>query len=167
MKSVYVMRSNSTYKIGVSQNPSKRMHDLGLGNCNIELIYESKKLSNAYAVEQALHKQFCDCAVGREWFSIPNERKLIDAVCTLVDEIGICAVDPRKDLSKDRQAEKLVNWVLSPEKRKLEELCKENDKIAEENRDLSERLIKLGWTHEEVESLIDAALETVSNYRPI
>lgn len=88
MKSVYVMESNGHFKVGVSDNPRKRLKSLSIGNCDISLIYESQKLSNAYCVEGYLHKTFSGFGVGGEWFKIEDKSEVLGEVKKAVATLG-------------------------------------------------------------------------------
>lgn len=88
MKSVYVMKSGKAYKIGVSGSPEKRLRTLATGNCNIELIYTSKKLSNAYFVESVLHDKFRDFKINSEWFFTKDEDDFLSSISSVVDTLG-------------------------------------------------------------------------------
>ncbi len=121
MKSVYVMKSGSQYKIGVSQEPEKRLHDLAIGNCVIELIYKSDLLSNAYFVENQLHKMFHFAAAGREWFANIDEKFLLEAVKSAVDKYGNRQCKNGKPKNKDYVADSgkiisLNEWIEIQEK---------------------------------------------------
>ena len=74
------MESNGHFKVGVSDNPRKRLKSLSIGNCDISLIYESQKLSNAYCVEGYLHKTFSGFGVGGEWFKIEDKSEVLGEV---------------------------------------------------------------------------------------
>lgn len=161
MKSVYVMKSGSAYKIGVSENPERRLRGLQIGNCDIKLVYKSELLKNAYTIESALHKKYCDCALGREWFSVEDEKRLVEDVCKLIDEIGNYEIE--SDLSKQQTGcsmDDLLLWMLAPQKRKLDELIKDVEEINKGNKILADILIKQGWTKAEVDALIEEAIKT-------
>ena len=69
MERIYIAKSRNEYKIGVSVNPTRRMKQLRTGNPDIQLIYESVDIANAYKIEHALHKIYSPYNVGGEWFS--------------------------------------------------------------------------------------------------
>ena len=63
----YVMKSGNKYKIGKSEDTSKRLKALQTGNPDINLILscEESKVS-----EKALHNMFSHKRVSGEWFSL-------------------------------------------------------------------------------------------------
>lgn len=92
-KSVYVMKSGTSYKVGISRNPEKRLESLKLGNPDIRIIYASDQIKNARAIELALHKKFSDFKLGREWFLFDDEEAILSYVLGVVLEFG----DTRKE----------------------------------------------------------------------
>lgn len=164
MKSVYIMKAGNFYKIGVSANPKKRLQALRIGNPDIKLICESKLLQNAYAIESALHKKYHNFALGREWFSIRDENKLIDDAYTIIDEIGIFnqSEKPKSETGRDENnIPAIFELLFEPEEKVIEELYREIDEINKENIFLMKRLIELGWTQEEIDLLVKEAENSV------
>ena len=75
MKKVYLMKDNNNnlYKIGVSNNPQKRLKTFQTGNAgDVELIYEIE-CDSPHIVEGTLHKYFRTYKVKNEWFDLDNE----------------------------------------------------------------------------------------------
>lgn len=161
LKSVYIMRSKGIYKIGVSEDPHKRLRALRTGNPDIELIYTSERIGTAYKIEGQLHKDFNQYSVGGEWFAICEETKLIDAVKALVSTMSN-EIKSTSATNKSDQISEIIDWLFEPWNKQLKALCAEVDSIEEENRKLKEELIKSGWSVEEVELIISNALKSVS-----
>lgn len=79
-KSVYLMQSGSKVKIGVSENPVKRLNSLRIGCPNISLVYASEPISNAFEIESKLHSAFSEFSIGHEWFSAEIKEEAIVAI---------------------------------------------------------------------------------------
>ena len=70
---VYVIRNpeNDKIKIGVSNNVEKRLHVLETGaGTKLDLVYKSIVCSNAFDIENMVHKHFNEYRVFGEWFQI-------------------------------------------------------------------------------------------------
>lgn len=133
MQSIYVMESAGNCKIGVARFPKKRLRELGIGNRNIKLIYESNKLSNAFAVERYLHKKFSDCSLGREWFSVEDQTAFVNDIKNAVADIGEIKDEqarlPEEMLVKeDGVMYTLADWIAKTEK-EIEEMAQENERL--------------------------------------
>jgi hypothetical protein len=102
-------------KIGVSDNPSKRMGDLEIAcGCDLNLCYHTDPLLNAPIYENLVHKAIKDKQKKGEWFFITPE----EAVNTINSVIKDAETDPivvkyknripistiAKDLDVSRQA---------------------------------------------------------------
>lgn len=67
---VYLFRAqNGLYKIGISNNPAKRLASLATGPVAIELAW-SRRFENAKSAERDLHIRFSDKRVRGEWFAL-------------------------------------------------------------------------------------------------
>lgn len=148
------MKSGNFYKIGVADNPAKRVKELQTGNPEIALIYESAKISNAYQVESQLHKMFRMHRITGEWFSIQDKDKFVDDVRLLVEKTGIITECKDSDFDYEKINE-LVRFALQEQEAQLEMLDREIDAISAENRKLAEKLMDLGWSCEEIKKIID------------
>ena len=73
------MQCNGLYKIGISNNPEKRLKQFKTGNPKIEMLQYSQKVFFAEWLEYNLHKLFIKQNVNGEWFSLK-----LDQVNTLV-----------------------------------------------------------------------------------
>jgi predicted GIY-YIG superfamily endonuclease len=77
MKYVYLIQSleDSTYKIGVSKHPNKRIKELQTGNSSELKLVESFQSEHAHQVERALQRRYVHLNKEGEWFdmSISNE----------------------------------------------------------------------------------------------
>lgn len=133
MKSVYVMKSGNAYKIGVSKNPEKRLQTLATGNCDIELIYTSRKLSNAYFIESFLHDKFSDSRINSEWFFAKDERNFLSSISSAVDALGesIERKSSRQEemmVKEDGKIYTLTDW-LEKTRREIEEMAYINGEL--------------------------------------
>lgn len=158
MKCVYVMESDGLFKIGVAANAGSRLLSLRTGNPKIKLVYESEKISNAYKVENILHRSLEQWKVDGEWFSFPRERELIEEVQSVIKKYGE-TTEEKKKASKHYQD--LLNWVLEPTIAEIARLDAEINAIKKENEKLAEELINMGWTPDEVQQIIDNAEKSV------
>lgn len=52
------------------------------------VIFESRKLSNAYFIESILHEKYSDCKIDGEWFFVKDEGLFLESVKSIVHEIG-------------------------------------------------------------------------------
>lgn len=69
---VYLMKSGSRYKIGVSIDPESRVKQLSTASpLPVELV-ASRRYDTAYEVEQALHERYNEYRVIGEWFELPK-----------------------------------------------------------------------------------------------
>lgn len=75
MKSIYVVENeHGMVKIGVSQNVTGRIATLSKqGGFNVNNLYQSKACSNAYKIENHIHKKLKANSVKGEWFKIEFE----------------------------------------------------------------------------------------------
>ena len=67
---VYAIRNNHTgrVKLGISQNPERRLKELQIGNdCELELV-AFRKAENRFKDEKALHRENAPYCVRGEWF---------------------------------------------------------------------------------------------------
>lgn len=88
MKSVYLIRGNDgRYKIGIANNPRKRILQLQTGNSDELTLIESYPSENARKIETALHAQYSHNKTIGEWFdlSITEEVQFMDR-CKNIDE---------------------------------------------------------------------------------
>lgn len=77
MKHVYLIQSleDSSYKIGVSKHPKKRLKQLQTGNSAELKLIESYQSEYAYRIEKSLQNRYSYLKKEGEWFemSIINE----------------------------------------------------------------------------------------------
>jgi hypothetical protein len=67
---VYAIRNKTTrrIKLGISQNPERRLKELQIGNdCELELV-AFRKAENRFKDEKALHRENAPYCVRSEWF---------------------------------------------------------------------------------------------------
>lgn len=72
---IYIIKNplNDTIKIGVAQNVEKRLKQLETGaGIELELIYKSLVCSNAFSIEQTVHKNFEEYRTFGEWFRVSS-----------------------------------------------------------------------------------------------
>lgn len=83
---VYFFKKRNFYKIGFSKNPQKRMYSFSSVKYPIEVLSVSKKINNAYIIEQFLHKKLQKYSVKNEWYNFTDLE--VSAVCDLINSIG-------------------------------------------------------------------------------
>lgn len=79
-KSVYVMKAGNDYKVGVSNDPERRLNDILRHRPNVELIARSKQMPNkeAFRIEKKLHEMLKRRNIVGEWFVLhPEEANVI------------------------------------------------------------------------------------------
>lgn len=77
---IYILNIEGTniYKIGTSQNVSRRIKDISASNpFHIDIIYLQKSVF-AYEIEQSIHKLIDDFHIKNEWFKIKDIDKIIN-----------------------------------------------------------------------------------------
>jgi predicted GIY-YIG superfamily endonuclease len=85
---------NSTYKIGVSKNPSTRIKQLQTGNASKLEIIHIFKTTFPYKIESSLHRKYSLQNIHNEWFEMSsidvdnflNECKKLDNVFHILNE---------------------------------------------------------------------------------
>lgn len=73
---VYILKKENEdlYKIGVSQNPARRIRDIkAILPFEVDIIFISSELDKVYDLEFIIHKKFKDNNVRKEWFNIYEE----------------------------------------------------------------------------------------------
>jgi hypothetical protein len=72
---VYLLREGQCYKIGVSNDISRRLSDLQSGNSRkIEVVAHFKAPEDyCYVFEGAMHRRFSNSHVSGEWFCLSSE----------------------------------------------------------------------------------------------
>jgi predicted GIY-YIG superfamily endonuclease len=88
-KYVYLISDNNnyTYKIGISNNPEKRVKTLQTGNDNKLKIVHKILCENFKDVELALHNKSQFLRVNGEWFELGDEDVLnFPENCIKIDE---------------------------------------------------------------------------------
>lgn len=79
-KAVYMMKAGNDYKVGVSNDPQRRLHDILRHRPDVELIAYSKQMpvKDALNVEKKLHKTLEKRNLVGEWFVLhPEEANTI------------------------------------------------------------------------------------------
>lgn len=99
MEKVYVMKSGGAYKVGVSVEPETRLRHLKIGNPYLKLVYQSRELSNGYAVETLIHKKLNSYKISNEWFAGIDGNKII----RIVNEI-VCSKGKTKNKNIDKNS---------------------------------------------------------------
>jgi predicted GIY-YIG superfamily endonuclease len=85
---------NSTYKIGVSKNPSTRIKQLQTGNASKLEIIHIFKTTFPYKIESSLHRKYSLQNIHNEWFEMSsidiedflNECERLDKVFHILNE---------------------------------------------------------------------------------
>lgn len=88
-KYVYLISdiNNYTYKIGISNNPEKRLKSLQTGNDRVLKIIHKIICQNSNQVENALHNKYNFLRVNGEWFELTEEDvKNFPDSCKKIDE---------------------------------------------------------------------------------
>lgn len=79
-KFIYLIKDNVTnyYKIGISDNPNKRLQTLNSSNPNKLQILYTKQMNEAREIEKYLHNEFRKYKIAKkEWFKFEENDKLI------------------------------------------------------------------------------------------
>lgn len=72
MKSIYIMKCNEFYKIGVGSICDHRLDSFRTGNpYQVDLVFECE-IENAFEIESYIHEQFNHFRVRGEWFWLNN-----------------------------------------------------------------------------------------------
>ena len=73
---VYIIENvdNGAIKIGVGNNPEKRLNQLQTGSVSeLALVYTSYICSNAFEIENKVHKYFKDFHIRGEWYNVSKD----------------------------------------------------------------------------------------------
>lgn len=68
---IYILKecASGRYKVGVSQDPDKRLKTLQIGNPKIlQIVWSSPPCTNAITIEKAFHSRFAHSCIRGEWF---------------------------------------------------------------------------------------------------
>jgi hypothetical protein len=84
---IYLIQKNteSIYKIGISDNPLKRVKQLQTGNNARLHLIKVFPVANARAIEKRLHRllMFHRCSPNGEWFKLtPEHVELVTEICS-------------------------------------------------------------------------------------
>jgi predicted GIY-YIG superfamily endonuclease len=85
---VYLIRlsENSTYKIGVTKNITKRIKELQTGNAEQIYLIDKYESDNAFKIEKALHNFFQHKKKLNEWFDFTIEDEIkFKELCITID----------------------------------------------------------------------------------
>lgn len=79
MKFVYLIQSleNSTYKIGVSNNPEKRIIALQTGNSSKLRLVDKFETDMAYKIERILQRRYSHLHKKGEWYQMTIENEIM------------------------------------------------------------------------------------------
>ena len=118
---LYLIEDGEYTKIGVSDNPKKRLLDLQVGNprpLKLVTVIEYKCDRTAYLVEQCLHGFWGDCRACGEWFNVSVEDILGCLPFSQVEALAILRKEQREEKAK---VEKRVDEIgrLSKQLKKL------------------------------------------------
>lgn len=101
-KQIYIFK-NTLYpivKIGMSDNPSKRMGTIECAaGFPLELAYESEPITRPQLTEKLIHKRLKEYRTRGEWFSISVE----DAIIAIEQAVSEAESGEYKDLTKEFQ----------------------------------------------------------------
>ena len=93
-KSIYVIENmdNGRVKIGVSDNPERRIKNLMMqGGCLMTIRYASHQIENYSEIESNLHSMFIEKRYVGEWFNV-GVKESISAVKRLVKNRHDCVI---------------------------------------------------------------------------
>jgi len=92
MKYIYLIQSleNSYYKIGISNNPKRRIKELQTGNSSPLKLVETYQSEHAEKIERTLQRRYSYLRKEGEWFDmgISNEVSFLNE-CKKIEEIII------------------------------------------------------------------------------
>lgn len=86
MQYLYLIRSQSFYKIGIANDVKSRLSQLQTGNpFPLELV-ACYDFEDAAPVERVLHMKFDSCRGRGEWFTLDDEKiSVFHSICTVLD----------------------------------------------------------------------------------
>lgn len=70
---VYLLECGGKYKIGIAKDINKRIKQLDKRPFKVNLLANSKLTSNAYNIEQELHRIYENNRIDGEWFDFDKE----------------------------------------------------------------------------------------------
>ena len=88
-KSIYVLKRNDEYKVGVSYDPEARFEQLNVGNPYCELVYASIPILNGFQIETMIHAKLDKYKIKGEWYIIKNYESLYCLIEEIISEYGI------------------------------------------------------------------------------
>jgi hypothetical protein len=124
---IYVMQSNSLYKIGISENPSKRLKQLQTGNPNIKLIWSSDGVFNASEIESKIHNHYKKFNFVGEWFEVENIEEVIACIKHEVLKNGLKTKKYEDDF--EEQKAEIISKLFGTSE--VEKMALENNRIQE------------------------------------
>ena len=169
---VYIIQSGTSrkapLKIGVSDDPGKRIKQLQTGNPEVLKVLTTircKTKKHAYTLEGELHRMLSDKSILNEWFSCAKKSAL-NAISRLANNESIPQVKKHEDIFKDKTAEtikadsirkKALNGMLDSSikamkkenanrKRMIKELTTAARRRKIEAGKMRKELIRLGFT---------------------
>lgn len=66
---IYLFRAGNLYKIGISNNPERRLQDFSTSPVPVEFVWASQ-VEDAKDIEKQLHKTFRQKCIRGEWFEL-------------------------------------------------------------------------------------------------
>ena len=72
MQYVYLIKSETLYKIGIANDPEGRLAQLQTGNPHVLELLSCYGFNNASVVEKSLHQAFSGANFRGEWFTLDN-----------------------------------------------------------------------------------------------
>ena len=70
---IYLLECGGKYKIGIAKDINKRIKQLDKRPFKVNLLANSKLTSNAYNIEQELHRIYENNRIDGEWFDFDKE----------------------------------------------------------------------------------------------
>lgn len=85
MQTLYLIKCNEFYKIGVANDVESRLAQLSTGNpypLEVKVVY---RFENAEIIERALHQKFIDNRIRGEWFRLSYEDQVeLHKICLML-----------------------------------------------------------------------------------
>ena len=70
---IYIMECAGKYKIGMSKDIERRCKQLNNRPCEVNIIYKSDFIEDAFEAEQILHSIYKEKRIGGEWYNLDDK----------------------------------------------------------------------------------------------
>lgn len=88
---IYIIRQGDTrlFKIGVSNNPERRLKNLQTGNPHdLKILKQFRCDVPAYGAERIIHAHLKDMHARGEWFDIPTDDKVVSVAQAMLNALS-------------------------------------------------------------------------------